>query len=224
VAAVIRVAAIDDDRMLLEGLRSWLSGHDVLRLMATGSTVDELLDRLGPQTVDVVLLDLVLRNRTEASANVRRLVSRGHRVLVMSVWSHLDQVVATLSAGASGYLTKDHDLGALAAAIVEVAEGGTVFSSDLAFAVLRDTGPSRPALSPQEKAVLLAYTSGMTLKAAARYLGIQPETARTYLERVKAKYQDLGRPTYTKLDLANRVREDALGGNVDPAGPPRPTY
>jgi DNA-binding NarL/FixJ family response regulator len=224
VAGVIRVAAIDDDRMLLEGLRSWMADHDVLRLILTASTVDELLDRLGSQAVDVILLDLVLRNRTEAAANVRRLVGRGHRVLVMSVWSHLDQVVATLSAGASGYLTKDHDLEALASAITEVAEGGTVFSADLAFAVLRDTGPTRPALSPQEKAVLLAYTSGMTLKAAARYLGIRPETARTYLERVKAKYQDLGRPTYTKLDLANRVREDALGGIGDPAGARRPTF
>jgi two-component system, NarL family, nitrate/nitrite response regulator NarL len=222
-AAVIRIAAIDDDRMLLEGLRSWLAGHDELRLMATASTVDEMLGRLGPQSVDVVLLDLVLRNRTEAAANVRRLVTRGHRVLVMSVWAQLDQVVTTLAAGASGYLTKDHDLAALADAIVEVAAGGTVFSSDLAYAVLRDDGPLRPALSPREQAVLLAYASGMTLKAAARHLGIQPETARTYLERVKAKYQDLGRPTYTKLDLAERVREDSLGDNQDPAGTRRPT-
>ena len=35
-------------------------------------------------------------------------------------------------------------------------------------------------------------------------------TAREYLERVKRKYTDAGRPTYTKLDLATRVREDRL--------------
>jgi len=221
-APVIRVAAIDDDRMLLEGLQSWIAGVDELHLVATASTVDELLVGLGRQPVDVVLLDLVLRNRSDAAGNVSRLLAQGLQVLIMSVWPQPDQVVATFAAGAAGYITKDHDLVALAAAIVEVASGRTFFSSDLAFACLGDTGPSRPALSPREEAVLLAYASGMTLKAAARHLGIQPETARTYLERVKTKYQDLGRPTYTKLDLAERVREDELDLNLRRLRPSNP--
>jgi two-component system nitrate/nitrite response regulator NarL len=74
--------------------------------------------------------------------------------------------------------------------------------------VLND--PARPQLSGQERAVLLAYASGLTLKAAARHLGISPDTAKTYLERAKAKYREAGRPTYTKTDLAERVREDGL--------------
>ncbi|WMX43873.1 hypothetical protein RGF97_01955 [Streptomyces roseicoloratus] len=35
-------------------------------------------------------------------------------------------------------------------------------------------------------------------------------TAKDYLDRVKAKYQQAGRPAYTKIDLARRVREDSL--------------
>lgn len=54
------------------------------------------------------------------------------------------------------------------------------------------------------------YASGATLQAAARRAGIAYGTAREYLERVKCKYTDAGRPTYTKLDLADRVREDRL--------------
>jgi hypothetical protein len=50
----------------------------------------------------------------------------------------------------------------------------------------------------------------MTLAAAARHANIRPETAKTYLDRVKTKYQQAGRPSYTKLDLADRVREDEL--------------
>ncbi|RGC65952.1 Transcriptional regulatory protein DevR (DosR) [Micromonospora sp. MW-13] len=208
-APVIRVAAVDDDRMLLDGLVTWLSTVPDLRLVGAASTVDQLLAGL-PGPVDVVLLDLVLRDRSDAAGNVRRLVARGHRVLVLSVWARPDQVVATFAAGSSGYVTKDHDLPALAVAIREVHAGRPVFSTDLAFACLGDSRPVRPALSPRERAVLLAYASGMTLKAAARHLGIKPETARTYLDRVKAKYHDLGRPTRTKLDLADRVREDDL--------------
>jgi len=50
----------------------------------------------------------------------------------------------------------------------------------------------------------------MTLEAAARRTGIRPATAKHYLERIKQKYRSAGRPTYTKLDLAARVREDGL--------------
>lgn len=206
---VIDVAAVDDDRMLLEGLRGWIGSVTDLRLVATASTVAGLLD-LPVAHVDVVVLDLVLGDRSDPAANVRRLTRAGHRVLVVSVVSHAAQVTATFAAGAHGYLTKDHDLDALGAAIRQVASGETAYSAELAFACLRDPRPDRPRLSEQERAVLLAYASGMTLKAAARAAGVRSETAKSYLDRVKAKYEQSGRPTSTKLDLANRVREDGL--------------
>ena len=59
----------------------------------------------------------------------------------------------------------------------------------------------------------MAYVSGLTLESAARRLGISPETAKTYLKRVKAKYQEAGLPVYTKLDLAERVRADCAAGS-----------
>jgi DNA-binding NarL/FixJ family response regulator len=160
--------------------------------------------------VDVVLLDLVLRDGSQAVENVTRLVELGLNVVVISVWPNPSQVAATFSAGARGYLTKDHDLGALASAARAVAAGGTVYSPELAFACLNDPRPERPRLSTREREVLLAYASGMTLTAAARHVGVRPETAKTYLDRVKAKYQALGRPTHTKHELADRMREDGL--------------
>lgn len=210
---MIDVAVVDDDLMLREGLRAWLDEAGDLRLAGTAATVDELLAApLGG--VDVTLLDLVLRDGSDPAINVRRLVEAGHRVLVVSVWPDPMQATVTFAAGAQGYLTKDHDLAALAEAVREVAAGGTAYTAELAFACLRDSRPSRPALSPRERAVLLAYASGLTLTAAARRVGVRPDTAKTYLERVKAKYREAGRPTYTKLDLANRVREDGLPGPV----------
>ncbi len=71
------------------------------------------------------------------------------------------------------------------------------------------TGHTRPRLSQRERSVLLAYASGMTLDAVAEQVGIRPGTAKTYLERVKAKYLEIGRPAYTKLELAQRASEDS---------------
>lgn len=74
----------------------------------------------------------------------------------------------------------------------------------------RDKRPGQPRLAPQEVRLLVAYGSGLTLGAAARRVGIRPTTAKSYLERIKRKYRSVGRPTYTKLDLASRIREDGL--------------
>jgi len=208
VAGVIDVVVVDDDRMLLDGLASWLAGDPGLRLAGTYASVEEFV--ASGTAADVVLLDLVLRDGTDAADNVARLVEAGMRVLVISVWLNLAQVAATFSTGARGYLTKDHDLPELASAVRTVASGGTVYSPELALACLNDTRPQRPRLSTREREVLLAYASGMTLNAAARHVGIRPETAKTYLDRVKAKYHSVGRPTYTKDQLAQRVREDGM--------------
>ncbi|WP_263651552.1 hypothetical protein [Nonomuraea glycinis] len=39
---------------------------------------------------------------------------------------------------------------------------------------------------------------------------MRPGTAKNYLEHVKEKYRKAGRPAYTKLELAVRLREDGL--------------
>lgn len=207
-ADVINIAAVDDDRMLLEGMRSWLGPVPDLVLCATATTVDEYL--AGPRTADVVLLDLNLRDFSSPPDNVRRIRRTGAEVLVVSSIPDAEHVLATLEAGAAGYVTKDHDLDTLADAVRRVAEGGSAVTPELAFIISQDHRPRRPALSPQELAVLSTYATGSTLATAARRAGIAYGTAREYLERVKRKYAELGRPARTKVDLVTRLREDRL--------------
>ncbi len=207
-AEMIRIAAIDDDRMLLDGLRSWLCQLDDLQVMHVATTVDAFLG--AGVDVQVVLLDLNLRDHSVPADNVALLRAAGFRVLMVSAIPDPEHVLATVEAGAAGYITKDHDLSTLAAAVREVAAGGSVLTPELAFILSRDRRPTRPRLSPQEQAVLSAYARGSTLQAAARHAGVAYGTARAYLERVKRKYSEVGRPTRTKLDLADRLREDRL--------------
>lgn len=211
---MITVALVDDDRMLTDGMRSWLGQAPQLRLVATATTVARLLDPAPPaapyEPADVVLLDLRLRDDSTPGENIRRLLRSGSRVLVISTVPDRTQVIASIRAGADGYLTKDNDLPTLVAAIEDVAAGRGAHSPELAFACAHDDSPSRPRLSPRERQVLLDYASGMTLKSAARRAGITVHTAKDYLNRVKAKYRQAGRPAYTKIDLARVVREDSL--------------
>jgi two-component system, NarL family, nitrate/nitrite response regulator NarL len=209
-AQVIDIAVVDDDLMLIEGLQAWTCDSGELRLTDAFPTVDDFLTGMtGCPTV--VLLDLMLHDRSDPEVNVRRLAGAGHRVLIVSAWAEPDLVAAAFAAGARGCVTKDKDLGVLAAVVRQIAAGEIVYSQELASALLRDTRTMRPHLSAREREILMAYASGMTLEAVARHTGIKPATAKTYLERVKAKYEDIGRPAYTKLELAKRVRQDWRG-------------
>ncbi|MGW4504237.1 response regulator [Streptomyces sp. NPDC004436] len=229
-ARLISVAVVDDDRMLRDGLSAWLDGVPELRLVATAATVTELLGAPAPAApaapadprppdpvapaarapADVVLLDLLLRDGSDPADNIRRVLRTGSRVLMISTVPDRSRIIEAIRAGADGYLTKDHDLPTLVAAVKDLAAGRGAHSAELAFACAYDDSPARPRLSPREREILLDYASGMTLKSAARRAGITVHTAKDYLDRVKAKYQQAGRPTYTKLDLAQRVREDSL--------------
>jgi two-component system, NarL family, nitrate/nitrite response regulator NarL len=213
---MIDFAAIEDNRMLIDGLRAWACTLPDMRLMAVAASVDELLSGEG-QRHDVVLLNPLLRADPDAAGNVRRLIAAGHRVLVIDGSADLAMVAPSLAAGAHGYLTRDHDTAALAATMRSIAAGGNAWKPGPTKAPGHH-GPCRPPLSEREHRVLMAYTSGLTLDSAARSLGISPETARTYLKRVKAKYHQAGLPVYTKLDLAAQVRADCTAGTCPSAG------
>jgi DNA-binding CsgD family transcriptional regulator len=72
----------------------------------------------------------------------------------------------------------------------------------------------RPQLSERQGDVLVAYVSSSDLlPTVARRLGMDPETAKTHLRRIRAKYADVGRPAPTRRDLYVRAVED---GHIRP--------
>jgi DNA-binding CsgD family transcriptional regulator len=72
-------------------------------------------------------------------------------------------------------------------------------------------GGSRPVLSPRQRDVLIACASGSDLlPVVARRLGMDVETLKTHLRRLRAKYRSAGRPAPTRRDLYVRAIEDGL--------------
>jgi two-component system, NarL family, nitrate/nitrite response regulator NarL len=211
---VIKLAAVEDNLLLIDGLRAWVATVPDIDIAVVTATVDDLLQNL-PGPYDVVLLNPSLRADPDPVANVRGLVDAGHRVLLIDGSANPALAATSLAAGAHGYLTRDHDTAALARTVRGIAAGQTPWSLGPTRAPAA-SGPGRPPLSEREQSILMAYVSGLTLDSAARRLGISPETARTYLKRVKAKYQQIGLPVYTKLDLARQVRADCTTGTYRP--------
>jgi DNA-binding CsgD family transcriptional regulator len=72
-------------------------------------------------------------------------------------------------------------------------------------------GIRRPRLAPRQREVLVAYVAGSDLlPTVARQLGMDRETLKTHLRRIRVKYAEVGRPAPTRRDLYVRAVEDGL--------------
>jgi DNA-binding NarL/FixJ family response regulator len=185
---MIRIAVIDNDKLVPAGLRALLADTTDITFVHTATTVTDYL-ATGP-AADVVLLDLQLEDGTDPAANVAALRETGVAVLVISVHGNRRHIRATIRAGASGYLIKDDDADKLADAIRAVHTGHLALTTELMSLINDDP----PELSPQELHVLYLYGTGSTLAATARRLGIAIPTVRSYLDRIRAKWAATDEP------------------------------
>lgn len=132
----------------------------------------------------------------------------GIPVLVLVDHPSIEGMEAALVAGARGYLGKDLDSQAFFNALSDLVAGRTCASTTQ---VYRD-GPrsSQVHISNQERRALILYSSGLTQDAVARRMGIAPSTVKHYLDRVRAKYEEIGIRARTKLELHAIARSEGL--------------
>jgi DNA-binding NarL/FixJ family response regulator len=129
---------------------------------------------------------------------------------MFSSYSERETVVASIMAGASGYLTKNVRHAQLVEGIRTTARGESLLDPRVAGIVvshLRDTtaqaaGPEA-ALSPREREVLALVAQGMTNRQIAEQLVISEHTARNHVASI-----------LDKLGLSSRAAAAALAGRL----------
>jgi DNA-binding CsgD family transcriptional regulator len=102
------------------------------------------------------------------------------------------------------------------AAISTVARGGVLNNLEWASAIDADREFGKAQLAQRERDVLHLYASGLPLKLVADRLQISVSTAKEYLDRIRDKYVEIGRPAPTKVDLLRRAVEDGILPGIDP--------
>jgi DNA-binding NarL/FixJ family response regulator len=205
----IRLALVDDHRMLLGALTEWIRGAaDDISMVAAVTTWPELLTH--PEfPVDVVLLDLDLKDNIPVSLKISTLKTTGVKTVLMSTYSEPALVREALAAGALGYLVKSEEASMIVEAIRAAAKGESYISAELDVA-LNGTEDGAPRLSAQERRVMALYGSGEPVKAVAYQLGISEETAKSYLKRIREKYRLAGHDVGTKVALRKRAIQDGI--------------
>lgn len=205
----LEVGLVDDHSMYRDGASLWLEQQTggAIRVTAATATVAELLATGVPR---IVLLDLRLADGSDPLRNIAQLRAAGARVVVHSSTETPDTVRAVIRAGASGYVAKSAPLQDLVEALDAAARGEPFVTQRLAYALLSAPAMERPELSRRELEVLRGIAAGRTRQAVARQLGITEGTVKTYLERIRRKYEARGRGAHNAIELYRRAVEDGI--------------
>jgi len=206
----IRLAIVDDHKMILGALTEWIrnAADDIDMVCAVASWPELLTHKEFP--VDVVLLDLDLKDDLPISLKLSTLKTTGVKTVLMSTYSEPNVVREALAAGALGYLVKSEEASMIVDALRSAYRGESYISAELDLALNAVDVGGAPKLSAQERRVMALYGGGEPVKSVAYELGISEETAKSYLKRIREKYRVAGFDVGTKVALRKRAIQDGI--------------
>jgi DNA-binding NarL/FixJ family response regulator len=218
---LIRVVLVDDHQIVRSGLKAVLAtAKDIIVVGEGGSGKDALglAERLDPHVIVMDLsmpdMDGLTATRELQKANAAR-VQRSdepptRRVLVLTMHTEDEHLVALLEAGAGGYLLKSVADRELVDAVRTVAAGDVYVQPTAARALARGLAKRDgnaeertrfEKLTDREQVVLKMVAEGYTAPEIGEHLTISPKTVDTYKQRIGEKLGLTHRTDYVKFAL-----------------------
>ena len=195
----IKVLIVEDDAVTRRALSLAIESSPELRLVAALESVKPALEWLVTGDIDVLLTDLGLPDGSGIEiirACVRHLPKCDIMVITMS--SDEDNVLACIEAGATGYVLKDAGRLDVVRAVLDLRAGGSPISPIIARKVLaRMRDPKKPdeadengrvvALTKREAAILDLIARGDSYGDVAKMLSLSVGTVQTHIKNIYDK-------------------------------------
>jgi DNA-binding NarL/FixJ family response regulator len=207
-----RVLVVDDHPVLRRGLLALLATEPWVEATFEAGTEAEAVAQAVTHRVDLVAMDVALREGGDGVEATRRIVRARPEALVLIVTMSDDEAVVgrALRAGARGYVLKDSDPQTLVEALHTVASGGFVLGPGVGPSLVQvgedrrrpDDGPLA-RLTPRERELLAGLAAGDSNARIARHLGISEKTVRNSMSSV-----------FAKLGVGDRVQAALLAREV----------
>jgi DNA-binding NarL/FixJ family response regulator len=207
------VVLVDDHRMFRTGVRTEIG--QLVDVVGEAEDVSSAVNAIVKSQPDVVLLDVHLPGGNGPEV-IRQVGERAPdtQYLALSVSDAADDVIATIRAGARGYVAQSISGPELADAVVRVAGGDAVFSPRLAGFVLdafagsveiAEVDEELDRLSPRERDVMRLIARGYTYREAASELFLSVKTIETHVSNVLRKLQLSNRNELARWASARRI-------------------
>jgi len=193
----MRILIVEDHALFRAGLRALMTQDAEFEVVGECDNGRDAVRSVGELNPDVVMMDLTMpgMNGMEAIANVKKRHA-DTRVLVVTLHKTEEFILASLRAGADGYLLKDATHDELRAALRSVAAGRTYLSSEVSAKVAngrRESGDASDqqgawdALTHREREVLKLVAEGKSNKEIAEFLFLSVKTVEKHRAKLMTK-------------------------------------
>jgi len=193
----LRILIAEDHALVRAGLQALLSQEPEFEIVGEVDNGRDAVRVVGELNPHVVLMDLTMpgMNGMEAISDIKRRYP-GVRVLVLTLHKTEEFVLASLRAGADGYVLKEATPAELRLAVRTVAGGRTYLSDEVLRKVISvnpGRGGSFPTngvwdtLTQREREVLKLVAEGKSNKAMAEYLFLSAKTVEKHRAKLMAK-------------------------------------
>jgi len=211
----IRILIVDDHDLVREALVAKLSQQKGFLIVGQAAGSDEAVEKAAAAQPDVLLTDVDMPglNCFDAARRIATLCPQV-RTIFLSGYEHDRYVDLALKAGARGYLTKDEPPETIAAAIVEVAEGGAYFSQSIRGRVVVERGGLRlvdrrdsplAGLTFRELETMRYIAAGLAKKEIAASMGVSVKTVERHASNLMAKLD-----VHDRVELARLAIREGL--------------
>jgi DNA-binding NarL/FixJ family response regulator len=194
---VIRIAAVDDHSLYLQGLRRAFSQASDMELVAEGATAEEACKIAVDAKPDVLLLDLNIPGNGIAAARTIASLAPRVKIVMLTGYSDDDQVGTALEAGIKGYVLKGAGAREIQESVRAVHRDQPYIAQDLASRLLvRNGGIPRASeryksdfckLTCREDQVIKHAAAGLTNKEIAQKLDLPVRTVRNCMSTILHK-------------------------------------
>lgn len=185
----------DDHPTFRDGLSRLLEDEEDFKCIAKSSDGIETVRLARELQPNVAIIDVAMPNLNgiEATKQIKACCP-AIAVLIVSAFDYESYILASLQAGASGYMSKNTPLSELISAIRLVHKGDSILDIRATDRIVhhlttRDTGnkPASNHLHPRELEILKLAAKGMSNKLIAEELIISERTVQTHLVNIFRK-------------------------------------
>jgi len=190
----IRIAIADDHPMIIDGLQNMVRNYPHLTLTGAYPDGATLLEGIGQDTPDVLLLDIQLPDHT--GDHLAPVILKKYPDIRILILTNLDSTLSLynmMRLGVKGYALKTTDQKTLIRAIETVYRGGEFLEPPLQERLYQFTrrmkkgSAIKPTLTPREKEILQLIINGDTGQEIADKLCIGFRTVEHYRENILLK-------------------------------------
>ena len=183
---MIRIFAVDDHQLLLEGIAAVLSEQPNMALVGQAGSGQEAIEGFRRLRPDVTLMDLRMPDMSgiQAIAAIRAEFPSA-RIIVLTTYPGDAQAAAALRAGAAGYLLKSLVRKELIETIRAVHAGKRRILPEIAAEIAEHVADD--ALTERELEVLRRVAAGKSNKLIAAELDISEGTVKTHMKSILPK-------------------------------------